>query len=91
MPAEAAREAIFASCSEEVADWALERRGPQAVVPFTQPVELGGSTSRDPAAPAAPHARSGRHHGGVVELDTGHAPHLSVTTELARVLDRLAP
>lgn len=104
MPADAAREAIFASCSDEVVEWALERRRPQAVVPFTQPVELGGFAfdgiplsyvlcRQDRAIPPPLQRRMLEAAGvtEVVELDTDHAPHLSVTAELTRVLNRLAP
>jgi pimeloyl-ACP methyl ester carboxylesterase len=104
MPGEAAREAIFGSCSDEVLAWALPRRGPQAVVPFTQPVELGGFAfegiprsyvvcERDRAIPPRLQRRMLEAAGcsPVVELDTDHAPHLSRTAELAEILQRLAP
>jgi pimeloyl-ACP methyl ester carboxylesterase len=104
MPGEAAREAIFASCSEEVQAWALPRRGPQAVLPFTQPVELGGFDfagiprsyvlcKQDRAIPPALQRRMLEAAGcsPVIELDTDHTPHLSRTAELAEILERLAP
>jgi pimeloyl-ACP methyl ester carboxylesterase len=103
LPAETRRNAIFAACSDEVADWATERSGPQAVVPFTQPVQLGGSEfeaiprsyvlcTQDQAIPPALQRRMAEAAGcdPVFELDTDHAPHLSRTTELAEILGRLA-
>lgn len=104
MPGEAAREAVFASCSEEVLEWALPRRGPQAVLPMTQPVDLGGVDfaaiprsyvlcKQDRAIPPALQRRMLEAAGcsPVVELDTDHAPHLSRTAELAEIVQRLAP
>jgi pimeloyl-ACP methyl ester carboxylesterase len=102
MPAEAAREAIFTRCSDEVAAWAIERRQPQAVAPFAQPVALGDGLDairrsyvlclRDRAIPPPLQRRMSREGGcaEVVELDTDHMPQLSATAELADVLDRLA-
>jgi pimeloyl-ACP methyl ester carboxylesterase len=103
MPAEPARHAVYNCCSDEVARWAIERRGPQAVAPFAEPVALGESAlegiprsyvlcARDRAIPPALQRRMSREGGcaEVVELDTDHAPQLSATTELAGVLDRLA-
>jgi hypothetical protein len=99
MPNEAARTAIFGHCSDEVAAWAIERRAPQAVVPFTQPVELdgfdfGGIPRRyvfctdDRSIPPPLQRRMVREAGltDVAELDTDHAPMLSRTPELARIL-----
>jgi pimeloyl-ACP methyl ester carboxylesterase len=103
MPDEASREAVFASCTDEVADWAIARRGPQAVAPFTQPVDLSGFDlggipltyvlcEQDRAIPPALQRRMLETAGvtDVVELDTDHAPQLSRTAELAEVLDRRA-
>jgi pimeloyl-ACP methyl ester carboxylesterase len=104
LPEATFRESIFACCSDEVLDWAVERRGRQPVVPFTEPVELGGFAfdgirvgyvlcTRDEAIPPALQRRMIESAGvdEVVELDTDHAPHLSRTGELAEILDRLAP
>jgi pimeloyl-ACP methyl ester carboxylesterase len=103
MPAEAARQAIYASCSDEVAAWAIERRGPQAVAPFAEPAAIPDGAlddiprsyvlcKRDRAIPPALQRRMLQQAGctEVVELDTDHVPHLSATDELAEVLDRLA-
>jgi pimeloyl-ACP methyl ester carboxylesterase len=104
LPEATFRESIFACCSDEVLDWAVERRGGQPVVPFTEPVELAGFAfegvpvsyvlcTRDEAIPPALQRRMIESAGvkEVVELDTDHAPHLSRTAELAEILDRLAP
>jgi pimeloyl-ACP methyl ester carboxylesterase len=103
MPDEASRKAIFASCTDEVAEWAIARRGPQAVAPFTEPVELHGFDvasvpltyvlcEQDQAIPPALQRRMLEAAGctDVVELDTDHAPQLSRTAELAEILDRRA-
>ena len=89
---------------DELAKWAIERRGPQPVVPFTQPVELNGfdfhgmprayvHCTQDHAIPPALQRRMLEAAGcsPVVELDTDHVPQLSATNELAEALDRLAP
>jgi pimeloyl-ACP methyl ester carboxylesterase len=103
MPAAASRQAVYACCSDEVAAWAIERRGPQAVAPFAEPVSLPDGTfdeiprsyvlcKRDRAIPPALQRRMLEQAGctEVVELDTDHVPHLSATAELAAVLARLA-
>jgi pimeloyl-ACP methyl ester carboxylesterase len=103
MPAKASRDAVYASCTDEVAAWAVERRGPQPVAPFTQEVDLKGFDlasmpvayvlcQQDRAIPPALQRRMLETAGvtDVVELDTDHAPHLSMTAELAEILDRRA-
>lgn len=100
---EAARDALFGSCSDERAAWAVERVAPQAVAPFATPVALGDLTSespprayvlctRDRAIPPALQRRMAEEGGcsEVIELDTDHSPFLSATTELADAVDRLA-
>src|SRR5919109_136758 len=47
MPAAAARDAIFGCCSDEVTEWAIERRQPQAVAPMGDPVALGDGAAFD--------------------------------------------
>jgi pimeloyl-ACP methyl ester carboxylesterase len=96
---EAARRAIFARCSDEVAAWAIKQRRPQAVVPFTQPVQLDGFdfdaiprsyvvSTEDQAIPPALQHRMLQTAGltDVAELDADHAPMLSATAELAEIL-----
>jgi pimeloyl-ACP methyl ester carboxylesterase len=103
MPAEAARQAVYGCCSDEVARWAIERRGPQPVAPFGEPVAIPDGAfdeiprsyvlcKRDRAIPPALQRRMLEQAGctEVVELDTDHVPYLSATDELAHALDRLA-
>ena len=103
MPAAAARRAIYGCCSDEVAEWAIERRRPQAVAPFGEPVAIPEGAfddiprsyvlcKRDRAIPP-PLQRLMLERADcseVVELDTDHVPQLSATAELAEVVDRLA-
>jgi pimeloyl-ACP methyl ester carboxylesterase len=103
MPAAAARQAIYGCCPDDVAEWAIERRGPQAVAPFGEPVAIPEGAfddiprsyvlcNRDRAIPP-PLQRLMFQRAGcsdVVELDTDHVPQLSATAELAEVVDRLA-
>jgi pimeloyl-ACP methyl ester carboxylesterase len=97
VPDEITRRTAFACCSDEVAQWALERRRPQALAPFTQPVDLGEADAipvtyvackRDTSIPPALQRRMHETAGvtDVVELDTDHVPHLSLTAELAGIL-----
>jgi pimeloyl-ACP methyl ester carboxylesterase len=104
VPDEITRRTAFACCSDEVAAWALERRRPQAVAPFGEPVDLTGfrfdtipSTyvlcKRDQSIPPALQRRMLTAAGctDVVELDTDHVPQLSATAELAELLIERAP
>jgi pimeloyl-ACP methyl ester carboxylesterase len=102
MPDAASRPALYGSCSEEVANWAIARQRPQPVAPYATPVSLrrGGFDrierryvlcTRDRAIPP-PLQRLMLKQGScsdVLELDTDHSPHLSTTTELAEYLDRV--
>jgi pimeloyl-ACP methyl ester carboxylesterase len=104
MPDEASTDALYGSCEEDVAAWAISHQRPQPVAPFETPVSLDDPEAfdaiprcyvlctRDRAIPPAlQRLMAGR--GAcmeVVELDTDHSPHLSATEELAEVLDRLA-
>jgi pimeloyl-ACP methyl ester carboxylesterase len=103
MPDVAARAALYGSCAEDVAAWAIARHRPQPVVPFVTPVSISpGSLDginryyvlcrRDQAIPL-PLQRRMIAEGGcadVVELDTDHTPQLSKTQELADALNRFA-
>ncbi len=106
MPAAAARDALYGCCDDEQAAWGTAHMGAQAVVPFAQPVALGGpesdafaalprayiSCTRDRAIPPAMQRRM-LHAAGcdpVIELDTDHSPWISATPELVAVLDVLA-
>jgi pimeloyl-ACP methyl ester carboxylesterase len=103
MPDEASGPALYGSCSEEVARWAIAQQRPQPVAPYATPVSLkrGGFDRiersyvlcrRDQAIP--PQLQRLMLKQGncsdVLELDTDHSPHLSMTAELADHLNRLA-
>lgn len=99
---EATGRELSLACSPEAVDWAVERMGPQAVVPFTEPVSLGEEyeripltyviCTRDRAIPPPLQRRfvKERHVTDVIELDTDHHPQLSATAELAEALDQRA-
>ena len=102
--AEASRAATYEHCSDELAAWAIASRTPQPIFPFTEPVALEGFDfagiprayvfcAKDRAIPPPLQRRMLETAGcePVVELDTDHVPQLSRTTELAEILDRLAP
>jgi hypothetical protein len=106
MPETAARVVIYGCSSDDAAAEAVARRRPQAVVPFTQPVQVPDNTrsafERLPRAYvtclqdlAIPPALQQRMYGAagcdpVVELDTDHTPMLSRTKELVGILDKIA-
>jgi pimeloyl-ACP methyl ester carboxylesterase len=103
LSAEASRAAGYGCCSEEVAAWALERRGRQPVAPMATPVAIDEQVAstlprayvhctQDRSIPPALQLRMIRENPcfEVIELDTDHSPALSRTTELAEALDRLA-
>jgi pimeloyl-ACP methyl ester carboxylesterase len=97
------RRTTYACCSDEVAAWAIPRRRPQALLPFTQPVALGDGAldgiprayvlcGQDQSIPPPLQRRMIREGGveRVIELDTDHAPMLSMPAELAEALIDLA-
>ena len=103
MPAGASRQALYGSCTDDVAAWAIARQRPQPVAPFVTPVSipLGALDdmnryyvvcTRDRAIPLALQRRMIAENvcTDVVELDTDHTPHLSRTGELAEALHRFA-
>jgi len=103
MPAAASRQALYGSCAEDVAAWAIARQRPQPVAPFGTPVSIRPGAleginryfvvcARDRAIPLALQRRMAAENAcvDVVELDTDHTPHLSMTKELAEALDRFA-
>jgi pimeloyl-ACP methyl ester carboxylesterase len=103
MPAAASRQALYGACTEEVAAWAIARQCPQPVAPFVTPVSipLGALDgihryyvvcTRDRAIPLPLQRRMIAENScaAVVELDADHTPHLSMTDELAKTLDRFA-
>jgi pimeloyl-ACP methyl ester carboxylesterase len=103
MPASASREALYASCSDAVAEWAIARQRPQAVAPFATPVSIspGALTGipryyvlslRDRAIPPALQRRMSKevNCADVKELDTDHTPQLSMPEQLTRILIHFA-
>jgi pimeloyl-ACP methyl ester carboxylesterase len=103
MPAAASRPALYSSCTEDVAAWAIARQRPQPVAPFATPVSIPPGAldgikryyvqcTRDQAIPLALQRRmvSENPCSEVVELETDHTPQLSMTNELANVLHRFA-
>jgi pimeloyl-ACP methyl ester carboxylesterase len=103
MPDAASRQALYGSCIEEVADWAIARQRPQPVAPFATPVSIPPGVldsinryyvlcKRDRAIPPQLQRRMIAEHvfADVIELDTDHTPQLSMTTELAEALTRFA-
>jgi pimeloyl-ACP methyl ester carboxylesterase len=103
MPAEASRQALYGSCTEEMAAWAIARQRPQPVAPFATPVSIPSGVldgisryyvlcTRDRAIPAGLQRRMIAENpcADVVELDTDHTPQLSMTDELANALHRFA-
>jgi pimeloyl-ACP methyl ester carboxylesterase len=101
--AAAAAAAVFNRCTPEQTAMALARRRPQAVAPFSTPVDVDEAvlaaiprsyvlTTADRSLPPPLQRRMVREHPcrRVVELDTGHAPYLSMPDELAATLIELA-
>ena len=103
MPAAASRAALYGSCAEDVAAWAIAQQRPQPIAPFVTPVSvptgaLDGISryfvlcTRDRAIPPPLQRRMIAENpcAEVVELDTDHTPHLSMTEELAQALLQFA-
>ncbi len=103
MPDAALRDALYGSCTEDVAAWATARQRPQVVAPYVTPVSIPAGTLggipryyvrclRDRAIPPALQRRMSREVAcaEVIELDTDHTPHLSMPAQLADALDHFA-
>jgi pimeloyl-ACP methyl ester carboxylesterase len=103
MPAAASRHALYGACAEDVSAWAIARQRPQPVAPFAMPVSIPPGAleginryyvlcTRDRAIPPPLQRRMIAENvcAEVVELDTDHTPHLSMTGELAKALQRFA-
>jgi pimeloyl-ACP methyl ester carboxylesterase len=100
LPLEAAREAVFAACTEEQIAWALSHHSPQALGPMAGPATYGPGfeslpkayvvTSQDRSIPPALQRRMLREAGvtNVFEIDTDHVPQISRAAETADVLGR---
>ena len=103
MPAAASRPALYGSCTEDVAGWAIARQRPQPIAPFVMPVSIPPGAleginryyvlcTRDRAIPPPLQRRMIAENvcAEVIELDTDHTPHLSMTNELAKALHQFA-
>jgi pimeloyl-ACP methyl ester carboxylesterase len=103
MPDAASRQALYGSCADEVAAWAISRHRPQPIAPFVAPVSIPAGAldginryfvicTRDRAIPLPLQRRMIAENmcDDVVELDTDHTPHLSMTEKLSEVLHQFA-
>ena len=103
MSAAASRSALYGSCSEADAAWAIAKQRPQPLAPFATPVSIPTGTldgirryyvltKKDRAIPVALQRRMIAENGitNVVELDTDHTPQLSMTDALAEALQQFA-
>jgi pimeloyl-ACP methyl ester carboxylesterase len=100
LPPAGARDAVFNCCDDEQAAWGIERRGPQPVAPFTQPVEGNPAglprayvgCLRDRAVLPALQRRMREAAGcdPVIDIDTDHSPMVSRPRELIDALLRIA-
>jgi len=95
MPAAASRQALYGSCADEVVAWAIAQQRPQPIGPFVTPVSIPAGAvvcTRDRAIPLPLQRRMIAENicDDVVELDTDHTPHLSMTENLAGVLQQFA-
>jgi pimeloyl-ACP methyl ester carboxylesterase len=103
LSAEATAAAVYNDCTSEQAAWAVSKRRPQAVAPYTTPVEIDDAkvaaipryfvlTARDQAMMPALQRRMIREHPceRVFELDADHAPFLSATDDLVAAFLELA-
>jgi pimeloyl-ACP methyl ester carboxylesterase len=100
IPEDVSRVARYNECSEEVIAWALAHQLPQPLAPFLEPASVPDGALddiprhyvrclRDRSLPPALQLRMLETAGieSVVELDTGHNPQLSATSELAETVD----
>ena len=103
MPAAASRSALYGSCSEADAAWAISKQRPQPLGPFGAPVSVPAQAldgisryyvvcAKDRAITVALQRRMIRENAitNVVELDTDHTPHLSMPAALSDALQQFA-
>jgi pimeloyl-ACP methyl ester carboxylesterase len=103
MPDAASRTALYNSCTEDVAAWAIAKQRPQPVAPFATAVSIPPGAlagirrfyvlcKRDRAIPTALQRRMIAENAcdEVAELDTDHTPQLSMPDELAKTLQRFS-
>jgi pimeloyl-ACP methyl ester carboxylesterase len=99
----ASKAALYACCTDEVAEWAIERQMPQPLAPMGTPVSIPAGAlehiaryyvvcTKDRAIPPVLQKRmiAENQCAGVFELATDHTPHLSRTQELAEILDEIS-
>lgn len=103
MPDAASRDALYGSCTEADAAWAISRHRPQPLAPFAAPVSIPPGAldgisrhyvlcTKDRAIRVALQRRMIAENGitSVIDLDTDHTPHLSMTGALADALQQFA-
>ena len=103
MPPAASRAALYASCSEADAAWAISKQRPQPLGPFAAPVSIPAGAlhgidryyvlcAKDRAIPVTLQRRMIAENAitNVIELDTDHTPHLSMTAALADTLQQFS-
>jgi hypothetical protein len=103
LSAEATAKVVYNDCTSEQAAWAVSKRRPQPVAPYTTPVQVDDAklaaiprfyalTARDQALMQPLQRRMIREHPceRVFELDADHAPFLSATDELVAALVEVA-
>jgi len=103
MPTAASRSALYGSCSEADTAWAISKQRPQPLGPFGMPVSIPAKAldgisryyvlcAKDRAIPVALQRRMITENAitNVVELDTDHTPHLSMTAALSDALQKFA-
>jgi len=103
MPPAASRSALYGSCSEADAAWAVSKQRPQPLGPFAAPVSIPARAidgisryyvvcAKDRAIPVALQRRMIAESAitNVIELDTDHTPHLSMTAALGDALQQFA-
>jgi len=103
MPAGASRSALYDCCPPDIAAWAIKKQRPQPIAPFVTPIVIPPGAldaihryyvkcTRDRAILLALQRRMIAENPcvEVAELNTDHTPQLSMTEELAKVLDRFA-
>jgi pimeloyl-ACP methyl ester carboxylesterase len=103
MPPAASRHALYGSCTEDVAAWAIARQCPQPVSPLPVAVSIPPGAlhginryyvlcTQDRAIPPPLQRRMIAENtcAGVIEIETDHTPQLSMTNELAWALHHFA-
>ena len=103
LPPEATVQAVFNLCDEESIAWAMQRRRPQPLAPFTKPVAVDEAvlaaiprsyvlTTHDQSIPPRLQRRMIAEHPcrKIFELDADHSPYLSATGDLVDALLELA-